>query len=80
METNLWTVRIKSFFWSLAGLAVTGIAGFLLSPDVQNLIQENFGETFFGSLIIIGVTEAAKHLRNIKISKGLGSVNEKIYI
>lgn len=75
MDTNLIAIRLKSFGWEILGLAVTGLAGFLLSSDVQALINEHFGSTLAGSLIVLVVTGIGKHLRNVKLQNQLGSAS-----
>ena len=80
MNTELLSIRLKSFAFSLFGLALTGISGFLLSADVQKLIGEHFGNTIIGSLAVILVTEIAKHIRNVKLTQKLGARGERIVL
>jgi hypothetical protein len=62
----LW-VRLVSFAYSFAGLAITAIGGVVLSPDFAALVQQNFGNGALTALALLVVTELAKHARNLAV-------------
>ena len=65
--------RLKSFGYGLLSSVILGIASFFVSPGFESLVNENFGGTVIGTLILLIGAEVAKHLRNIKVSKTLGA-------
>lgn len=69
MNTNLWTLRAKSFFISVGGLFITAGAGVLLSDQFSALLQEYTGTAIWGTLVTLLVTEGLKHMKN-KVALG----------
>lgn len=80
MNDQLWNVRVKSFGFSLLGLAITSLLGFLVSEDFATLVKTNFGEGLTGTLVLLLVTESVKHLRNLAVTKKLGSSAESVIL
>ena len=69
MEQNLWAIRLKSIAWTIGGVALTAVAGFLLSQDFANLLMEYTGSATLATIIALLVTEGMKHLRNKGVMK-----------
>lgn len=79
MNYVLLKTRLVSFGWSVLGLAVSTLAGMFFSSDFAALVMANFGQGLLGSAILMGVTEFAKHLRNLSVTKNddeLGSATD----
>ena len=70
---ELITIRLKSFGFSLLGVAITGVLGFLSSADFATLVSTNFGEGAATTLVLLVVTEVVKHLRNLSVLKKFGA-------
>lgn len=73
-SSDLLKARLISFGYSLAALAITTLATMLLSSDFAQLVIANFGDGVLGSLVLLGVTELAKHLRNLAVIKSAGGI------
>lgn len=71
MEQNLWVIRGKSFAWTLLGVVLTAIFGYLLSSDFSALLTEYTGTAITGTLVTMVLTELAKHLRNKGVIAGM---------
>lgn len=67
MDYQLIKARLISFGWSLLSLVITTVAGMLLSSDFAHIVQANFGDGATGALVLLVVTEVAKHLRNLHV-------------
>lgn len=67
MNTELIKVRVLSFFYSVASLILTALAGLLLSPEFATVVQEHWGSGVVGMVILMAVTELAKHIRNVRV-------------
>lgn len=66
---ELWKVRLVSFGWSCLSFFATGLVTMLASDDFRALIENNFGGSVFGTLLVLLVTELVKHLRNTQLLK-----------
>ncbi len=66
---NLIKARLISFFWSIVTLIGTTVAAVLVSPAFQAIVAEHFGSGALGTLILLLVTEAVKHERNLHVLK-----------
>lgn len=64
MSQNLWVLRLKSIAWTIAGVAITAVAGYLSSSEFANLLQEYTGTATVGIVVGLIITEIMKHLRN----------------
>ena len=73
MNKELIALRVKSFLFELGSLVGVGLVGVFLSPEFQALVTTHAGTGVVGSLIVLVVTGLVKHVRNIKLSKKLGS-------
>lgn len=73
---DLITVRLKSFGYSLLAFAVTGVLGFLVSPEFSALVTENFGDSVATTLVLLIVPEVVKHLRNLSVVSKFGSTRD----
>lgn len=74
---ELWQIRVKSFAWDILGIVITGVSGFLLSPDFASIVTNHFGETALTSIALVVITGIAKTLRNMKVQTELGSTGSK---
>lgn len=80
METDLVKTRIVSFGWSALSLFVVAIAGVLASNDFRTLIFQHFGNTFYTSLALLFIPEIVKHLRNLAVTRKLGSRRDSVIL
>lgn len=62
--SELWNVRTKSFLFSVFGIAITALGGVAVSDQFQALLSDYTGTAFWGTLVVLVVTEALKHVRN----------------
>lgn len=71
------SVRIKSFLWSLIGMVITAILGVFTSDEFAFLVDEHLGGTIIGAIVLLVVSEGAKHLRNLSVMKKFGAEGVK---
>lgn len=73
---NLIMIRVKSFLWTISGVALTAVLAFLTSADFVSLLREYGLSASVITIISIIITELMKHLRNKNVIKNapLGSV------
>lgn len=71
METNLLLLRLKSIAWTILGVAITAVLGYLSSTDFAALLTQYTGTAVTGTLVTLVVTELIKHLRNKHIIAGI---------
>lgn len=67
LSLDLIKARILSFIWSVFAFLLTGVAGLLLSADFQAIVAKHWGTGVSGMLVLMLVTEVAKHLRNLRV-------------
>ena len=75
IETSLWSLRLKSFAWSILGVAITGVLGFLMSDQFGTLLTEFTGTGIAFVILKEVITGLMLHLRNkgiIKEARELG--------
>lgn len=78
---DLLQIRWKSFLYESLSLVLTAVVGVLVSPEFQALVTAHFGESVVGGVILLVVTGVVKHLRNKKVLKNIGSIdNPKVLI
>lgn len=70
---DLLQVRIKAFGLELLSVALSGVLGYLASPDFAGLVNAHFGESAIGALLLLVVTGIVKHIRNKRVLKKLGA-------
>lgn len=71
MNTPL-KVRLISFGYSLLSLVGVAIVGVFTSQDFAVLVTQHFGQGIISTLILLAVTEAVKHIRNLSVLKQAG--------
>lgn len=64
MDMELLKVRVTAFIYEAGTLIVAGVIGVLASPEFSELISTHFGDTIFGTLVLLVVTGIVKHFRN----------------
>lgn len=72
MNTDLIKARLVSFAYEAGTLIASSVLGVFVSPDFAALVQAHFGVGMTTSLILLIVTGAVKHLRNLKVLKDAG--------
>ena len=78
--SDLIAMRFKSFGWSLLMFVVGAIAAAFASPDFAALVNEHFGGSALGTLILLVVTELVKHARNKWQLGRLGTDGRKVIL
>jgi len=74
---DLLKTRVVSFAYEFATLIVTATLGIFASPEFANLVGEHFGTGMVGSIIMLAVMGAVKHIRNKKLVAKLGGEGER---
>lgn len=80
MDINLLKVRMVAFIYELVALITTVVLGVLSSDVFAQLVNEHFGQTVTGSLILLITNGVVKHMRNIKVVNEFGDNRDKIII
>lgn len=83
MEYDIYIVRAKAFLYQLAsligGVLLTAILGVFSGPQFEALVNEHFGGTIIGAIILMVVSNVVAHIRNVLVvskAEKLGATGE----
>lgn len=71
---DLYKLRLISFGWSVLSLVTTVVVGALASPEFATIVTQHFGTGAVSMLVLMGVTELVKHVRNVRVLNTAGRV------
>lgn len=80
INSELWSIRIKSFLYEAGSVILTAVCGVLVSDDFSNLLTEHFGEGLIVSVVLLLISGGVKHLRNLQVIKKVGATGKRTLI
>jgi len=78
MQYNLIQARVVAFLYEAGTIVGLAIIAALASPEFAAVITSHFGDGVTGSLVLLFVSGAVKHIRNLKVvsdAEDLGSAS-----
>lgn len=70
MDFDLLKLRLIAFGWDCARLAGLSLIGILSSEAFASIVEQHFGATIIGALILAAANGLVMHLRNIALLRG----------
>lgn len=80
MNTELITLRLKSFGIQAGMFLLVAVVGAISSSEFREIVVSNAGTGVWGTLAALVLDGVVKHLHNLNLDKRLGSGEKKIYL
>lgn len=82
MNTELIKIRVLAFLYEFFALVATAMLGVFASEEFRTLVTQNFGETFVTSAVLLFISGAVKHLRNVQVLRKaqFGGSNQSFHL